>query len=871
MSVTGESWVLAFADCSAETADRVGGKALGLGELERQGFPVPAGFAVTTDAYRAAVAPIASRIADILKTTGTPEADAAASEHIEALFTEDLIPDTVWAPIAAAYEALGGKDAPVAVRSSATAEDTADASFAGQQETYLWVCGAAAVKRHLVRCWASLFSDRAIAYRARMGVDVADLAMGVVIQKMVPAEAAGVMMTLNPVTGDRSAVYVESAFGLGEIVVRGEVEPDRFHIDKAEMTLRSQVISTKAEAYRFVKTSGEVRRVAVAASQQKKRSLSADEVLELAELGRRIEAAFGRPMDVEWAIAVDSATKVRSFAMLQARPETVWANRAPDENPADVIGRRDPWDPIQGMSGEGEFWTTSNIGEAAPGVQTPLSWTVWWPGGEDSQREAAYQLGVFSKAERKTPVDRPAECFNHIFYGRLAMRVAYLAILGDRMPGTTGPATVESLFGRVPEGMPFHPTDKRHALIIWRLLYNFITVPGRLKVLGDETTAWWQASLKRVPDLNRAEATALFVEARDRFVDAQTMQVLAVISTVQPLFVLLDALAKQTGIARARELGGVSGNQEMAVVRDLWRMSRDQIGIHEAVAEHGFHGPAEGELSSRVWREDPSPLIRMADQYRGRGEAVNPMGREAEQARDRDAIEREVLAAVPWWQRGPTRMMLGLARKYLPLRGVAKCSFLQGFDVARACARRLGDLLTAEGLLSRSDDVFYLTVHELTLDFPSDARELVAKRRARRAAYQGLRLPGNWEGVPDVQPIPPASDDRPVVGAVHGIGVSRGIVEGRVRVLMQPDFAEVEADDILVAPTTDPSWSSIMFISSAIVVDIGGALSHAAVVAREMNIPCVVNTRTGTASLRTGDRVRVDGATGTVEVLERAA
>jgi pyruvate,water dikinase len=216
--------------------------------------------------------------------------------------------------------------------------------------------------------------------------------------------------------------------------------------------------------------------------------------------------------------------------------------------------------------------------------------------------------------------------------------------------------------------------------------------------------------------------------------------------------------------------------------------------------------------------------------------------------------------------------MLGLARRNMPLRGVAKCSFLQGFDVIRACARRLGELLAAEGVIERADDVFYLTMAELTGSLPSDAKTVITRRREQRDEYQQLAIPGDWQGMPATRPVhddTPSEDGSEDVVQVSGIGVSPGVVEGRVRVVLEPDFTDIEPGEILVAPTTDPSWSSIMFISAALVVDIGGLLSHAAVVAREMGVPCVANTRTGTRTLHTGDLVRVDGATGLVVVLER--
>jgi pyruvate,water dikinase len=259
----------------------------------------------------------------------------------------------------------------------------------------------------------------------------------------------------------------------------------------------------------------------------------------------------------------------------------------------------------------------------------------------------------------------------------------------------------------------------------------------------------------------------------------------------------------------------------------------------------------------------------MISEYRARPDSEDPAARQL--ARQAQAVQMtgEVLARVPAWQRPAVRRLLALAARNIPLRGVAKRFLLESFDTARASARRIGELLVIDGVLDQADDVFYLTVDELTGALPADAMTIVSERRAQRAEYQGLILPSDWRGVP--RPERSEGDPARSLGSVtvSGVGVSAGVVEGCARVVLDPDFDEVEPDEILVAPTTDPSWASIMFISAALVVDIGGALSHAAVVARELGIPCVVNTRDGTRRIQTGDRLRIDGRAGTVEVLSR--
>jgi pyruvate,water dikinase len=443
------------------------------------------------------------------------------------------------------------------------------------------------------------------------------------------------------------------------------------------------------------------------------------------------------------------------------------------------------------------------------------------------------------------------------------MRMEYLAAVGDRMPGASGEDVVGNLFGRVPETMSFAPSRRRYPVIAVKLPRAMVAAPRRVRRRAPEIDAWWRESVARLPELSPDESRELLREANRTFDESLMWHSLALLSVVQPLLVELTKLVERTGVGDVGALSG-SGGAEMAIVEDIWKASRGIQTVADVVANHGFHGPLEGEISSRVWREDTAPLERMVEGYAMRDESENPVVREQLARAQLPALQQEVLAALPARKRPAARMLLTLAARLIPLRGVGKRSFLQSLDVARGAARRIGEHLAADGALDAPDDVFALTLDELTGTLPGDAKQLVTQRGGRREEYKALRLPGSWRGVPET-----TSDDEPEVdeGVITGIGASAGVAEGVVRVIHDPSFAEVEPGEILVTPTTDPSWASIMFLSAALVVDIGGALSHAAVVARELGIPCVVNTRNGSRTLKTGDRVRVDGSTGTVEVL----
>jgi phosphohistidine swiveling domain-containing protein len=530
----------------------------------------------------------------------------------------------------------------------------------------------------------------------------------------------------------------------------------------------------------------------------------------------------------------------------------------------------EPSDPLMPSWRSAHHWTTTNLGEAAPGVLTPLCLGLWGAPAERAARRAAYTIGVLTAAELTPPVD-PADWILRPFHGRLAMQLEFMATLGDRVPATTGEEAIRGMFGEAPPGMTFAPTRERYRAIAWRFPLTFARFPGVLQRIAAEQDGWWRHAVRRLPLAGRAEAVAVFAEAVKRFERTSSMQLVCTLCSVQPLYDAVEKLIEQTGVGDIGVLSG-SGGAEMAVITDIWRASRGELLPEDVRARHGFHGPAEGELSSVVWREDDSPLRALIARYAERPDNDSPVLAERARAAELPDRQQELLAALPAIKRPGAKLVLGLAAQRIPLRGIAKRSFLQAIDAARAAARRAGDALAADGVIDDPSDIFLLTAEELQAAGGSPLDALVERRHATRTSYQALEFAATeWQGLPETVSVADAlgAPDAPLQ-SITGTGVSSGVVEGFVRVVTDPSFADVEPEEVLVAPTTDPSWSSIMFISSALVVDMGGALSHASVVARELRIPCIVGTRNGTRTLHTGDWVRVDGGAGTVEVLARA-
>lgn len=530
-------------------------------------------------------------------------------------------------------------------------------------------------------------------------------------------------------------------------------------------------------------------------------------------------------------------------------------------------------DPLHHQSPPRLHWTTSNIGEALPGIPTPLSFTLFGSAIENAMRGAFHATGAYTTAELPlAPLGEQAppgvyDRITSIFHGRPVLLVDSMVTLGDRMPGTSGERVVKGFYGTVPEDIDYRPTRRRYPAIAVKLIRSHFTIGAMVNAAQRDIPPWWQKQVERIPSLSDpAQTRAVFHEAAERFHHTVLLQAIAAMCAVQPAYDAVSKLATRAGVSDVNGLtSGYGSVPETAVVHDIWRAARGEMDIAALLRLHGHHGPLEGELSGRVWREDDTPLRRLVDEYRKRPDS-DPLAREQQRRLERLELERRVLAGLPRAARPVARRVLARASEAIPLRGVAKGAFLQAFDVARAAARRTGELWAEQGLLAEADDVFYLCMDELFAGIPVHAKDLVSQRREWRRAHEAVRLPTNWSGMP--VPIPVGAPSERAV--LEGIGVSGGVAEGIARVVTDPTFADVEPGEILVSSTTDPGWASIMFISAALVVDIGGHLSHAAVVARELGIPCVVETRDGSRVIHSGDLLRVDGDTGTVEILSRA-
>jgi pyruvate,water dikinase len=339
----------------------------------------------------------------------------------------------------------------------------------------------------------------------------------------------------------------------------------------------------------------------------------------------------------------------------------------------------------------------------------------------------------------------------------------------------------------------------------------------------------------------------------------------------QGLYDQLGRLCAAAGMeGRESELvGGLEDVEEGAVVSDLWALSRGRLDRATVLARHGFHGPEEGELSATVWRERPDLIDPIINAFARMDDDDAPERKRARSAADAAAATARVAAGSGAVGRARARPLIALTRMLMPLREVGRGGLVRVLDGARAAARRLGDQAVETGVLQERDDVFFLTIDELTgaSGPPRNARELVADRRERHSKYLTTRLPDGWRGNPEPRP---AGDEAGDASELAGAAASAGHAEGIARVVTSPEHGDdLAPGEILVCHTTDPGWASLMHISAALVIDVGGPLSHGAIVARELGVPCVIGTHHGTSTIRTGDRLSVDGTHGRVQILER--
>ncbi|MEU3170331.1 PEP/pyruvate-binding domain-containing protein [Streptosporangium sp. NPDC006930] len=937
--------ILTFDDIGAEMLPLVGGKAANLGVLTTAGLPVPPGLCVTTEAYRRVTE--RAGLEDVLAALATTSAgDVPALNALAAKARELVLAAPVPDDIARAVrDSAAG---PVAVRSSATAEDLPDASFAGQQDTYLNVIGADAVLDAVRRCWASLWTDRAVAYRAANGIDHRAVRLAVVVQEMVQSEVAGVMFTANPVTGRRREAVIDAGPGLGEAVVSGAVNPDHFVVDTATGEITERRLGDKRIAVRSLPGGG-VEHVEAPPVNPASRAGSAEDacvtdarVRALAELGDRVERHYGAPQDTEWAIDADGV-----LWLTQSRPITtlypIPRHAEPSASPSSVAGSTGTGTSSTNTRETGADGTGAggaHAGEtgalnARPGGVEPEGTRVYFcfslaqglyrpitPMGMSAFRllsSSAMEIVGIPVTDRVAGALVVAESGGRLFFDITGfMRGRVGRVVFPRVLDVMEARSAKVLRGLLddPRFSVTQPSLRPPLRRAVRIASRFRVPRRAVRALLDPAAAHRDVELLNARlrgELSAPEGSTP-IQRLDHVERVLSREIFPLLPTIAPAavagFAMLGLAAKALG-ERARPgelqtvLRGLPHNVTTEMDLALWRVAvrvredREatslllgtpaaeltqrfragslpgvvQKGLADFLAVYGVRAVAEIDLGLPRWSEDPTHIIGVLANYlRLEDPALAPDALFATGAAEATLMIKTLSGRAGGLRGRFVRFALGRTRALAGLREMPKYALITALAAMRAELLAVGVELAARELLADADDVFFLTFREArqTLDLPSSGgatrpapAELVARRREeatrelRRRHVPRVLLSDGTE--PEAVGVP-----APVDGALTGTPASAGTVTGVARVVLDPVGAYLEPGEILVCPSTDPGWTPLFLTAGGLVMEMGGANSHGAVVAREYGIPAVVGVRGATERIVTGQEITVDGASGAV-------
>ncbi|HSK90829.1 MAG TPA: rifamycin-inactivating phosphotransferase [Euzebyales bacterium] len=860
-------YVLGLQEIDQTTIAVVGGKGGHLGELSRiEGIRVPAGFCVTTDAFRRIMEEVPSiddRV-DRLSRLNPDDREAirARSAEIRRTLEGIVIPDDLAAAITRALARLGERAA-YAVRSSATAEDLPAASFAGQHDTYLNVVGPAAILRHVSRCWASLFTERAVTYRLRNGLDHREVRMAVVVQQMVFPQAAGVLFTADPITSNRKVASVEASFGLGEALVSGLVNADVYKVRDGDIVARA--VARKQRAIR-ASPAGGTQEQPIAPAQQDRPALTDAQVVRLAELGRRIEAHFGCPQDIEWCLVDDG------FQVVQSRPiTTLFPIPAATDRANHVylsVGHQqmmtDPMKPL-GLS----VWQLTALRpmyEAGGRLFVDVTQGLASPASRAGLLEMFWKFDPLTGDALQTVLDRDD----------------FIPSLPDAGPGgppaggapapiEADPAIVDDLIGRNQASIAAVKRDIRtksgSALLDFILadiqeLKRILVDPQSHQVLMAAMDAtWW---------LNERLQTWL---GEKNAADTLTQSVPHNVTSEMGL-----ALLEVADVIRSRPdvvafLHHVEDDGFLDEMAELTGGPEARHAIRAFLDTYGMRCVGEIDITRPRWSERPITLVpvilgNIKNIEPGAGERRFEQARQEAWEKEQELLAR--LRALPDGERkaDETKRMIDRVRTFIGYREYPKYGIVSRYFVYKQALLDEAERLVQAGVLGEKEDIFFLTLQELH-DVVRTHRvddDLLRRRKDAFRSYEALTPPRVLTS--DGEAIAGAyrRDDAPT-GALVGLPVSAGTVEGRARVILDMAEADLEPGDILVTAHTDPSWSPLFVAITGLVTEVGGLMTHGVVIAREYGLPAVVGVEHATQLIQDGQRIRVNGTDGYIEIL----
>ena len=862
-----DCYVLGFQEIDQTQVAIAGGKGAHLGELSQiEGLRVPPGFCVMTDAFQRIMAeePSIHHRLDGLSRLKPDEREAirAVTAEIRRTIEGIAIPGDLAAAIIRPLARLG-EQAAYAVRSSATAEDLPTASFAGQQDTYLNVMGPVAILQHVRQCWASLFTERAVTYRMRNGFDHRKVHMAVVVQRMVFPQAAGILFTADPVTSNRKVVSIEASFGLGEALVFGLVNGDVYKVRDGEIVAKA--VAAKHLAIQ-ASSAGGTHEQAIEPERQDQPALTDAQVIRLAQLGRRIEAHFGCPQDIEWALVDDD------FQFVQSRPITTLF-------PIPAAGDR-----------ANHVYVSVGHQQMMTDPMKPLGLSLWQLTAIRPMYEAGGRLFVDVTRGLASPSGR-AGLLQVLGKGdpligdalqTVIERGDFIGSLADGAPGgaraaaasapiETDPAIVAELIGRSKASIAAlkHDIQTKSGPVLLDFILADIREMQRIlfdsqshqAIMAGMEATWWlnEHILAWLGEKNAADALTQSVPHNVTSEMGLTLVDVADVIRAHPDVVAFLEHVEDDGFLD--ELPRLAGGRE---ARDAIRGWLDKYGMRCV---------GEIDITRPRWSERPSTLVplilaNIKTCELGAGKQRFEQGRRDAAKKEQDLLQR--LRALPDGERKAeeVKRMIDRVRTFSGYREYPKYGIVSRYLVYKQALLEEAERLVEGHILREQEDIFYLTFQEFH-DVVRTNRvddHLIRQRKDAFKLYQTMTPPRVLTSDGEVIAGAYRRDDLPA-GALAGLAVSTGAVEGRARVILDPTEADLEAGDILVTAYTDPSWTPLFVVIGGLVTEVGGLMTHGAVIAREYGLPAVVGVEHATRLIRDGQRIRVHGTDGYVEIL----
>ncbi|MCI1773064.1 MAG: phosphoenolpyruvate synthase [Paenibacillus lautus] len=869
------SLVLDFQDMEQNQLLLVGGKGLNLGELAKiEGIHVPEGFCITTVGYQKAIEQNET-YHDLLGQLSMLQAEdrnriGEVSRRIRQIIMDAEIPSDVVKAVTH-YLSRYGEEHAYAVRSSATAEDLPHASFAGQQDTYLNIIGTEAILQHIRKCWASLFTDRAVIYRIQNGFDHSQVYLSVIVQKMVFPQASGILFTADPMTSNRKVLSIDASFGLGEALVSGLVSADCYKVQ--DEVIVDKRIAAKTLAI-YGRQEGGTETQPIAPDQQKIQTLTEQQILRLARIGKQIEAYFGRPQDIEWCLVDDV------FYIVQSRPITT-LYPIPEANDQ-----------------ENHVYVSVGHQQMMTDPMKPLGLSFFLLTTPAPMRKAGGRLFVDVTHHLASPSSREF-LLNSMDQHDPLMKDALMTILDRRdfikslpedekepSPGKGNKAMPPS--GAQPpfENDPSIVNDliQHSQTSIEELKHNIRTKSGSdlfdfilediqqlKKILFDpQSSAVFMAAMNASLWINekmnewlgvKNAADTLSQSVPNNITSEMGLALLDVADAIRPYPEVIDYLQHAKDDKFLDQLVKLKGGQEA------------QAAIRDFLSKYGMRCAGEIDITRTRWSEKPITLIPLILGNIKNFEP-NESGRKFEQgqqaALNREKELLELLKQLPDGEHKAkeTKRMIDLIRNFIGYREYPKYGMVNRYFVYKQALLKEAEQLVEAGIIHDKEDIYYLAFEELRevvrtqeLDY-----QMISKRKDEYSGYEKLTPPRVI-----------TSDGEIVVGkykrehipadAIVGLPVSSGVIEGRARVILNMEDYDLEEGDILVTAFTDPSWTPLFVSIKGLITEVGGLMTHGAVIAREYGLPAVVGVENATRRIKDGQRVRVHGTEGYVEIL----